>query len=81
MSSFLRPVVVCGTDTDVGKTAVSAWLVQGLNARTGNLSRADWTRAATVVGSRPCLIFRTRACSREGYAFQAPVSTPLGSRT
>ena len=25
-------VVVCGTDTDVGKTVVSAWLVQGLNA-------------------------------------------------
>jgi dethiobiotin synthetase len=25
--------VVCGTDTDVGKTLVSAWLVQGLQAR------------------------------------------------
>jgi dethiobiotin synthetase len=25
--------VVCGTDTDVGKTLVSAWLVQGLDAR------------------------------------------------
>ena len=25
-------IVVCGTDTDVGKTVVSAWLVQGLNA-------------------------------------------------
>nr|WP_050757141.1 dethiobiotin synthase [Cyanobium sp. PCC 7001] len=25
-------LVVCGTDTDVGKTAVSAWLVQGLGA-------------------------------------------------
>jgi len=25
-------LVVCGTDTDVGKTVVSAWLVQGLNA-------------------------------------------------
>ena len=30
-SSFSR-LVVCGTDTDVGKTVVSAWLVQGLQA-------------------------------------------------
>ncbi|MDI9405716.1 MAG: dethiobiotin synthase [Chitinophagaceae bacterium] len=27
-----RRLVVCGTDTDVGKTVVSAWLVQGLTA-------------------------------------------------
>lgn len=26
-------LVVCGTDTDVGKTVVSAWLMQGLGAR------------------------------------------------
>jgi len=26
-------LVVCGTDTDIGKTVVSAWLVQGLGAR------------------------------------------------
>ncbi len=29
----LNQLVVCGTDTDVGKTVVSAWLVQGLGAR------------------------------------------------
>jgi dethiobiotin synthetase len=28
----LSRLVVCGTDTDVGKTVVSAWLVQGLDA-------------------------------------------------
>ncbi|MCP9775246.1 dethiobiotin synthase [Cyanobium sp. WAJ14-Wanaka] len=27
-----RQLIVCGTDTDVGKTVVSAWLVQGLVA-------------------------------------------------
>jgi dethiobiotin synthetase len=34
LSAEPRPprLVVCGTDTDVGKTVVSAWLVQGLNA-------------------------------------------------
>ena len=31
--SLPRRLVVCGTDTDVGKTLVSAWLVQGLQAR------------------------------------------------
>ena len=32
MTSPSRRIVVCGTDTDVGKTVVSAWLVQGLEA-------------------------------------------------
>ena len=31
-SSAALRLVVCGTDTDVGKTVVSALLVQGLNA-------------------------------------------------
>ena len=31
-SGLPRRLVVCGTDTDVGKTLVSAWLVQGLQA-------------------------------------------------
>jgi dethiobiotin synthetase len=33
MTEPLRRLVVCGTDTDVGKTVVSALLVQGLGAR------------------------------------------------
>ena len=32
MNSFKPHIVVCGTDTDVGKTVVSALLVQGLKA-------------------------------------------------
>jgi len=32
MSKPSPQLVVCGTDTDVGKTLVSAWLVQGLGA-------------------------------------------------
>jgi dethiobiotin synthetase len=31
-ATSLNRLVVCGTDTDVGKTVVSAWLVQGLGA-------------------------------------------------
>ena len=32
MRSRQSGLIVCGTDTDVGKTVVSTWLVQGLNA-------------------------------------------------
>ena len=32
MTTSSHQLVVCGTDTDVGKTVVSAWLVQGLQA-------------------------------------------------
>ena len=28
----MKGVIICGTDTDIGKTAISALLVQGLNA-------------------------------------------------
>ena len=36
MNGSVNRLVVCGTDTDVGKTVVSAWLVQGLQASTGS---------------------------------------------
>ena len=30
MSTFSKRIVICGTDTDVGKTIVSSFFVQGL---------------------------------------------------
>ena len=30
MSSFKKRIIICGTDTDVGKTIVSSFFVQGL---------------------------------------------------
>ena len=74
MSSFLRPVVVCGTDTDVGKTAVSAWLVQGLNAtywkpvQSGLDDGGDRGRIQTLLDLPDSRVLK------EGYAFQHPVS-------
>ena len=32
MKNYKRDLIICGTDTDVGKTVVSSLLVQGLNA-------------------------------------------------
>jgi len=30
MSAFSKRIIICGTDTDVGKTIVSSFFVQGL---------------------------------------------------
>ncbi|MGB1416402.1 MAG: dethiobiotin synthase [Synechococcus sp.] len=68
------PIVVCGTDTDVGKTVVSAWLVQGLNAtywkpvQSGLDGGGDRGRVQQLLGLPPDRLLP------EAYAFQQPVS-------
>ena len=72
-SSPLR-IVVCGTDTDVGKTVVSAWLVQGLNAtywkpvQSGLDEGGDRDRICELLNLPP------ERWLREAYAFRRPVS-------
>ena len=67
-------IVVCGTDTDVGKTVVSAWLVQGLKAhywkpvQSGLEDGGDRGRAQALLNLSPDRI------EPEAYAFQQPVS-------
>ena len=67
-------IVVCGTDTDVGKTVVSAWLVQGLNAhywkpvQSGLEDGGDRGRVQALLNLNPDRI------EPETYAFQQPVS-------
>ena len=67
-------IVVCGTDTDVGKTVVSAWLVQGLNAhywkpvQSGLEDGGDRGRVQTLLQLAPDRMLP------EAYAFQQPVS-------
>lgn len=69
-----RPIVVCGTDTDVGKTVVSAWLVQGLNAtywkpvQSGLDGGGDRGRVQQLLDLPPDRLLP------EAYAFQQPVS-------
>jgi len=68
------PIVVCGTDTDVGKTVVSAWLVQGLNAtywkpvQSGLDGGGDRGQVQQLLGLPPDRLLP------EAYAFQQPVS-------
>ena len=67
-------IVVCGTDTDVGKTVVSAWLVQGLHAtywkpvQSGLDEGGDRERICELLNLPP------ERWLREAYAFRRPVS-------
>ena len=74
MSEPLPQLVVCGTDTDVGKTVISAWLVQGLKARywkpvqSGLDGGGDRQRVQTLLNLSADRILP------EAFAFQQPVS-------
>ncbi len=67
-------LVVCGTDTDVGKTVISSFLVQGLQAtywkpiQSGLEGGGDRTRVAQLLNLPP------ERCLQEKYKFKAPVS-------
>jgi dethiobiotin synthetase len=67
-------LVVCGTDTDVGKTVVSALLVQGLEARYWKPVQSGLEQG----GDRDWLVnllhLPPERWLPEAYAFQAPVS-------
>ena len=73
-SSAALRLVVCGTDTDVGKTVVSALLVQGLNAvywkpvQSGLEDGGDRERVVELID------LPSDRWIAETYAFQAAVS-------
>jgi len=74
MKSQRSGLIVCGTDTDVGKTIISALLVQGLNAvywkpiQSGLKDGGDTDRICTL------LKLPKERWIQEAYRFQAPVS-------
>ena len=73
-SSAALRLVVCGTDTDVGKTVVSALLVQGLNAiywkpvQSGLEAGGDRERIMRLID------LPSDRWIKEAYAFHAAVS-------
>ena len=67
-------LVVCGTDTDVGKTIVSAWLVQGLQARYWKPVQSGLEDGGDRGRVRDLLQLRAHRFLPEAYAFQHPVS-------
>ncbi len=74
MNGSVSRLVVCGTDTDVGKTVVSAWLVQGLRAsywkpvQSGLDGGGDRERVSQLLNLPP------ERMLPEAYAFREPVS-------
>ena len=67
-------LVVCGTDTDVGKTVVSAWLVQGLNATYWKPVQSGLDGGGDRERVRRMLDLPRDRLLPEVYAFHEPVS-------
>jgi len=74
MSVFKKRIIICGTDTDVGKTIVSSFFVQGLKGiywkpiQSGTEEGADTKTVCNLLNLEP-----NRHLS-ERYKFKAPVS-------
>jgi len=74
MSAFSKRIIICGTDTDVGKTIVSSFFVQGLKGiywkpiQSGTEEGTDTKTVCNLLGLEP-----NRYLS-ERYKFNAPVS-------
>ncbi len=72
-SKFIK-LIVCGTDTDIGKTVISSLLVQGLNAiywkpiQSGLDEGGDTARVSNLLSLPPS------RCLPETYKFRAAVS-------
>jgi dethiobiotin synthetase len=69
-----RRLVVCGTDTDVGKTLVSAWLVQGLGASYWKPVQSGLEGGGDSATVRRLLDLPPERLLPEAYRLSAPVS-------
>ena len=74
MNGSVSRLVVCGTDTDVGKTVVSAWLVQGLQATYWKPVQSGLEGGGDRERVRQLLDLPPERMLPEAYAFQEPVS-------
>ena len=74
MSTFSKRIIICGTDTDVGKTIISSFFVQGLKGiywkpiQSGTEEGTDTKTVCNLLNLEP-----NRYLS-ERYKFKAPVS-------
>ena len=74
MSAFKKRIIICGTDTDVGKTIVSSFFVQGLKGiywkpiQSGTEEGTDTKTVCNILNLEPNRFLP------EKYKFKAPVS-------
>ena len=74
MNQKLKNIIVCGTDTDVGKTIVSAFLVQGLKATYWKPIQSGLANDGDRGSICRMLNLPSNRWLPESYKFQAPVS-------
>ena len=67
-------IIICGTDTDVGKTVVSALVVQGLNATYWKPVQSGLDGGGDTGRVRDLLKLSKRRYIKEAYCFKSPVS-------
>ena len=74
MKTNKNGLIVCGTDTDVGKTVISALLVQGLGAKYRKPIQSGIDEGTDTEKIRDLLELPTSRFKKEVYKFKAPVS-------
>ena len=74
MSTFSKRIVICGTDTDVGKTIVSSFFVQGLEAIYWKPIQSGTEEDTDTQTVCKLLNLESNRHLSERYKFKAPVS-------
>ena len=74
MKSLPSGLIICGTDTDVGKTIISTWLVQGLNAIYWKPIQSGLANGGDTNQVRKLLNLPEERIIKEAYRFRAAVS-------
>ena len=74
MKSTSKSLVICGTDTDIGKTIVSSFFVQGLNATYWKPVQSGTNDGTDTLTVCKLLSLEKNRYLPEVYKFKAPVS-------
>ena len=74
MSTFSKRIIICGTDTDVGKTIVSSFFVQGLEAIYWKPIQSGTEEDTDTQTVCKLLNLESNRHLSERYKFKAPVS-------
>jgi len=74
MSTFSKRIIICGTDTDVGKTIISSFFVQGLKGIYWKPIQSGTEKSTDTETVCKLLNLKSDRHLSERYKFKAPVS-------
>ena len=66
--------IICGTDTDIGKTLISSFFVKGLNSFIGSLFKVALNRELIVKLLKKLAQVSKEKIIKEAYVFTKPLS-------